>query len=396
MARSALIVSLALWMVVIVLAAMPVQAGSETVLWSFKSGDWGYPLGQLLRESNSLFGTGVGQSPGYGQVFELTQSGGTWTESQPLKFNNVDGALPAAGLIQDSTGALYGTTQSGDAYGDGNVFQLKYSGGAWSEKTIWAFGGSGDGAGPACDLIMDGSGALYGTTYGGGASSAGTVFQLSQSGGTWTENILYSFAGGSDATNPYSGLLMDSSGSLYGTTYNGGTNGVGAVYELSESGGVWTEQVLHSFGGGSDGLNPNGGLVMDKKGALYGTAKYGGKHKFGIVFQLNKSGGTWNENILYNFGGADGAGPYARLLRSGSTTFYGTTVDGGANNEGAVFVLFKSGGVWGEAVVYSFGGSSGDGTYPFSALIKDSSGNLYGTTENGGAHGYGTVYEVVP
>src|SRR5215469_9499490 len=300
MARSALIVSLALWMVVIVLAAMPVQAGSETVLWSFKSGDWGYPLGQLLRESNSLFGTGVGQSPGYGQVFELTQSGGTWTESQPLKFNNGDGALPAAGFIQDSTGALYGTTQSGD----GNVFQLKYSGGAWSEKTIWAFGGSGDGAGPACDLIMDGSGALYGTTYGGGASSAGTVFQLSQSGGTWTENILYSFAGGSDATNPYSGLLMDSSGSLYGTTYNGGTNGVGAVYELSESGGVWTEQVLHSFGGGSDGLNPNGGLVMDKKGALYGTAKYGGKHKFGIVFQLNKSGGTWNENILYNFGGA--------------------------------------------------------------------------------------------
>ncbi len=135
---------------------------------------------------------------------------------------------------------------------------------------------------------------------------------------------------------------------------------------------------------------------MDKSGALFGAAKYGGTHKFGIVFELTQSGGAWKEKVLYNFSGPDGAYPYAGLVPSRSETFYGTTVDGGADDEGTVFVLFKSGGAWTEAVLYGLGGGSGDGTYPFSAVILDKKGNLYGTTEGGGAHGWGTVWEVTP
>jgi uncharacterized repeat protein (TIGR03803 family) len=204
------------------------------------------------------------------------------------------GANPYAPLIRNSAGDLFGTTSQGGEADVGIVFDLGPSG---KETILHSFQGGSDGANPYSGLLLGSGGNLYGTTYQGGASNAGTVYEVSASG---EETVLYSFTGGADGGNPYAGVVADSSGNLYGTAYNGGANGYGTVYKLTPAG---QETVLHSFTGGADGGNPYAGLIMDSSGNLYGTAVIGGTVKYptyagGVVFKLSPSG---QETVLYNF-----------------------------------------------------------------------------------------------
>ena len=378
--------------------ALPAVAATEQVLYSFTSPNYGYPEGRLRFVKGSLFGTGSGGGSEYGQVFELTNSGGSWKETSPLKFNNTDGAFPAAGLFEESGGYLFGTTTQGDAYGGGNAFILYKLGGSWTHGTIWSFSGTaGDGLFPYCDLIADSSANLYGTTTQGGVDGYGTVFELTENFGSWTETVLYSFKNGNDSATPYAGLVMDKTGALYGTTSGLNVLGVpGAVFQLTQSGGVWTEKTLYTFTGGTDGGYPTSALVLDSKGRLYGTTYYGGASGYGTVFEVYQSGGAWKEKVLYPFqSGSDGANPYAGLLRNGSGGFYGTTASGGTYGYGTAFELTLSGGVWSETKLHDFG-LAGDGADPIGAVILDKSGNLYGTANTGGGYGYGAVWEITP
>jgi len=320
--------------------------------------------------------------------------------------SNGDGAGPFAGLVRDPSGNLYGTTTKGGTSsncpgGCGTVFELVNSYGTRSEKVLYSFTGSGgDGGYPDAGLIIDASGNLYGTTSQGGTNDYGTVFQLvySSSTGTYTENVLYSFTqSGGDGAQPL-GLVMDASGNLYGTTTGGGTNDVGTVFELVYSSGTYSEKVLHSFtNSGGDGANP-AGLVMDASGNLYGTTTFGGTSLYGTVFELVNSSGTYSEKVLYSFtnSGGDGGYPYAGLLRDLVGNLYGTTQIGGTNDAGTVFELVYSSGTYTEKVLYSFTNSGGDGAYPDAGLVRDPSGNLYGTTHGGGAYTFGTVFGLTP
>ena len=379
-------------------AALPAAAATEQVLSSFHDSPWS----RLLFHEGVLYGTTY--SYRYGQVFKLIRTGGSWKQSTIWRFNYRDGAEPWNGLISDSGGHLYGVTYVGGASGSGTVFELIYSGNSWTEHILYSFKGGNDGGGPLCELIMGSSGILYGTTNYGGTSGSGTVFELVYSGGSWSEHVLYSFKGGSDGAFPEAGLHL-SSDLLYGTTVAGGTYNSGTAFELSQSGGVWTESVLHSFGGSGDGSFPYAIPVESPKGELFGTTESGGASGNGTVFELTQSGGGWTETVLHSFdGGSDGANPYDGLRRGATGTLYGTTFYGGDTGCyknlgcGTVFELTKSGGLWSETVLHSFGASGHDGKYAHAAIILDKSGNLFGTTTGGGAyrHPNGTVWELTP
>jgi len=385
--------------------ALPAFA-QEGVLYSFNPEADGNPVARLLLEKKTLFGTTQGQGSSDGTVFELKQSGNSWTESTPVTFNGDNGAYPGAGLIADSSGDLYGTTGSASTYNGGTAFELTPSGNGWTFQTIWSFGNTAthDGDYPDGDLLMDSTGAIYGTTVQGGTSNLGTVFKLTNSGGVWTESVLYNFAGGSDGQFPEAGLAMDSSGALYGTTYYGGGSGTcnvgcGTVFELTQSGGVWDETVLHAFGNGTDGQFPAyGPLLLANSGALYGTTGSGGTNDWGIAYELTPSNGKWKEKVLHNFGGGggDGAGVGGGLIKGQSGTMFGTTELGGANDGGTVFELTNTNGSWTEGVVTSFPNFTGDGFYPVADVAIDKkSGTLYGVTKQGGADGWGSVYQIV-
>ena len=410
MTRIACTAALALSTALLTSLALPAAAATETVLYSFHHAALGEPHGRLHFVGSSLFGTGSGGDDGKGQVFELTNSGGSWSETTILAFDGTDGEYPEAGLIDSGGTFLFGTAQKGDMYGSGNAFILSNLGGSWTSATVWAFGGvSGDGSLPDSDLIMDSSGALYGTTYVGGASDYGTVFQLTENFSTWSESVLYSFKGGSDGDSPVDGVVMDTSGALYGVTpYGGKCQYCGVAYELSQSGGVWKETILHKFAAGTDGSGPSGPLVEDSSGNFYGTTTYGGNTSCqsptgcGTVFELYISSGVWKKKNVYKFpGGSNGMNPAAGLAIDASGSLYGTTVFGGGTGCGGigcgtVFKLSLSSGKWKETVLHRFSASGGDGTEPVAAVILDSAGSLYGTTQSGGANGDGAVYEVTP
>jgi uncharacterized repeat protein (TIGR03803 family) len=333
--------------------------------------------------------------------------------------NGSDGSGPMAGLIVDGAGNFYGTTEYGGIHftcpgggGCGAVFELSpREGGGWTETVLHSFGGGNDGFSPVAALVMDRAGNLYGTTFSGGIHNncedgCGTVFELSpREGGGWTETLLHSFGGGTDGYYPAGVLILDGGGNLYGTTGNGGIHGLGTVFELSpREGGGWTETVLHSFkSDGSEGFSPNAGLVLDGAGDLYGTTYNGGIHGFGTVFELSpREGGGWTDTVLHSFGrGNDGYYPFAGLVKDGAGNLYGTTEYGGIHNNcdggcGTVFELSpREGGGWTETVLHSFGRGT-DGSVPVAGLIFDGAGNLYGTTQGGGIHGRGTAFELSP
>ena len=300
-----------------------------------------------------------------------------------------DGGTPNTPVILDRKGNLYGTALQGGANNDGVVFKITPKG---DETTLYSFAGGSDGDKPEAGVVIDKNGNLYGTTNLGGPSDQGTAFRLATDG---TETVLHAFTGGSDGGYPQANLLLDSAGDLYGTTVSGGrgcSDGCGTIFKIAPDG---TFTTLYTFAGGDDGWFIMAGLIADRKGNLYGTAQVGGSHGFGTVFRLSQRGAF---KVLYAFqGGNDGAYPQAGLIRDASGNLYGTTRSGGGSNAcgdygcGTIFRLASDGT---ETVLHAFSGGS-DGGEPYGGVTADLSGNLYGTAiTGGGVDGLGTVFEL--
>jgi uncharacterized repeat protein (TIGR03803 family) len=276
------------------------------------------------------------------------------------------------------------------------------AGGAWAAaipQIIYNFAGNNDGEYIDSDLVMDGAGNLYGTSVLGGDFGSGTVFQLTPSGNGWTHTVLYSFHGGTDGGEPYKGVTLDSQGNLYGTAVTGGggscEGGCGVAYKLTNSGGVWTQAVIHAFTGGADGSGPGTGLTIGSHGVLYGMTPTGGANGQGVIFLLRPlQNGTWNLKVIHAFtGGSDGGGGSAGRLLRYKGSLYGVTTTGGANGKGVAFKLTHPVGGWQFTTLYAFQGQP-DAGFPYGALAPDSHGRLYGTTYYDGANNLGSVYEL--
>jgi hypothetical protein len=368
-----------------------------------------------------------------------------WKEKVLYSFQGgTDGWLPQGGVVFDSVGNLYGTTSRSGSEGCplsgcGTVFEISppaQKGGTWTETTLYTFqgmsGGATDGAVPVGGVIIDEQGNLYGTTaYGGNGpcklsgstTGCGIVYELTppaKRGGQWTYTILYNFQGGDDGQFPWGDLVFDKQGNLYGATQFGGGKGTtcdpfyqycGTVFRLGppkHSGRQWTEKVLHSFAGGPDGANPNGGLVLNGTGEIYGTTVTGGNQECkytdygvgcGTVFELmpsNKKSQLWHEKQVHVFsGGDDGAQPNVGLTFDATGRLYGVAGGGSSAGGGIVFRLVPSNkGLWKESVMHWFSNSS-DGA-PAGGVSLDAVGNLYGTTVGGDGAPAGTVFRLSP
>ena len=297
------------------------------------------------------------------------------------------GAYPQGRLTPDGQGNFYGVTMGGGAYDDGAVFELSPNlMEGWDEEVIYSFGPGPGGIAPYLSyVIRDSAGNLYGTAADGGANYAGVVYELSPAG---SEKVLYNFAGGTDGEYPYSGLVMDAAGNIYGITHNGGKNGKGTVFELSSSGGSWSEQVIYDIAPGDSIV---AGLTIDADGNLFGNT-------FFTVFELSPDGGVWNPIVLHTFGiGKDGIEAEGVPVLDGAGNIYGTTFSGGAHAGGTVYeVSPKPHKKWKERVLYSFKDNSKDGGAPWAGVALDAAGNIYGTTIAGGKYTYGTVFELLP
>ncbi len=370
-----------------------------------------------------------------------------WKEKVLYSFQGgTDGSAPAGGVVFDKSGNLYGANSWGGSGGCpspgcGTVFELSppgQKGGAWTETSIYAFrgvNGATDGFTPAGGLIVDAKGSLYGTTaYGGNGpcvllgtkAGCGIVYELSppaRKGGQWTYQSLYNFQGGNDGYVPSGNLVFDNQGNIYGATQFGGGKGTacniiyggqcGTVFKLSppkQKGGKWTEKILHSFAGGTDGASPNGGLIFDKQGAVYGTTYFGGyEGKFcnggvggtgcGSIYALRPTvEGTWAEKVLHRFNGLDGANSSASLVFDGDGNLYGATFAGPPNGSGLIFELAKPSGrasSWTEAILCLFNDESKGGS-PISGLVFDASGSLFGTASADEDFRGGDIFQLKP
>jgi len=343
------------------------------------------------------------------------------------------GSQPLGNVIARKSG-FYGTTSGlGSAaknhISKGTAFKISPSQNGWKLEDLHVFQGGTDGANPFAGLVEGANGRLYGTTVGGGATSlkkgayaAGTVFELTppaSSGGKWSETIIYAFPQYGLA-NPAGALTVGPGGGLYGTAEQGGSAGFGGVFALSppaKGGTTWTETTLYNFSGGLDGGQPVAALITDASGALYGTTRTGGINidgddcsglgngsGCGVVFKLTppEQGQTaWSESVLYSFtGGADGAEPLCALVSDSSGALYGTTEYGGiVGNPGVVFKLTPPGNgqtQWTDTTIYQFQGYPTDGEFPVAGLVFGSNGSLYGTTLGGGTEDGGTVFDLSP
>jgi uncharacterized repeat protein (TIGR03803 family) len=396
---------------------------SEQVLYDFGIGDDANPHGALVFDnSGNLFGTTSGGFGAYGSVFMLTPGNGQWTETALYTFCQLpgcaDGSGPSAGVVLDSAGNLYGTTDFGGTFGGGVVFELSPNGiGTWTETVLHSFGSGSDGRGfPNSGLVFDKLGNLYGTTSAGGTVGHGTVFELSPNlNGTWNESVLYNFCSAAlcpDGSGPTGAVTIDATGNLYGTTIGGGGNILqwGTVFELTPgTNGQWIEQVLHAFDDSviPDGTNPRTGVVLDTAGNLFGTTYTGycngSACGLGSAFEVVRgAGGQWQEKLLYGFhSGTDGIWPSGPLIIDKAGNIYGTTALGGAIGScgaggcGVVFALTPgpANAMWAEVPLYSF--QYTDGAGPGEGLAMDAQGALYGVA-GGGTNGTGVVFKVIP
>jgi len=363
---------------IFMISGAALTAPPDQVLYNFTRtpGSDRFPTGLTRDGAGNLYGvTRYGLAGQAGGVFELSpQQGGGWTYTMlhKFKFQTSDGAYPSGSPIMDAEGNLYGVTENGggaDACPDGcgTVYELSPNrNGGWSEKVLHSFQGSDtDGFNPTGPLAFDSGGNLYGTTSHGGVGdgdlAGGTVYELSpQSGTAWKETILITFiASSQQGYGPFGGVILDSLGNLYGTTYGGGSdpscsggyNGCGSVFELSASDGGWTEQILHNFlNNGIDGIWPDGTLAFDNSGNLYGTTSAGGTgyvdaYYGGTIFELSPQiGGLWKETVLHNFqnNGQDGAIPDGGPILDSAGNLYGATQIGGTHLTGTAFELITA------------------------------------------------------
>ena len=388
----------------LLVAGAMAQAQTIAVLHNFNGGDDGSTpaAGLTLDRAGNLYGTTTGtitDSPS--TVFKMSRAGSGWIFSNLYAFNHPnDPSEIYAPVVFGPDGRLYGTAYEGAQFNLGAVFALQPPATVcrtvscpWTLTILHSFDGM-DGTHPdRGNLVFDSAGNIYGTTYAGGAHVQGTVFKLTRSSNGWTESVLYSFTGGSDGGSPESGVAFDNAGNLYGTTSVGGSAGVGTVYELSPSAGGWTETTLYTFTGGDDGANPIGGVAVDAQGNLYGTAARGGTDGVGTAWELSPSSGSWAFTLLHSFVGGTNPGPLATPTLDAAGNIYGTSETNGGSH-GFVFKLTPSGGGW-NFTAYDFDGSNGE--EPGSSVALDASGNLYGTAPVGGTGcDCGVVWEVTP
>lgn len=384
---------LALW----AFAAQPAECQTYTVIHNFTGGhDGGNPLSGFTLAGGNLFGTASsGGIYGYGVVFRFSTNG---AETVLHNFSGgTDGADPEGRLVMDKSGNFYGTTTAGGVSNDGTIFKITRKG---VETVLYSFTGHADGSKPVGGLAIDKAGNLYGTTTAGGSSGNGTVFELavpSETGAPWTEEVLHTFGAGSDGSVPVAGVTRDATGNLYGTTSAGGSYGYGTVFELTPSTSGWTETILHHFKLGTDGGVPYAGLILGSNGSLYGATTEGGvsgQTGGGTIFELTNTSGSWTFTTLYGLYGWEISGSYRNLLLV-SDKIYGTTHCDGPDTAGTVYELTHSGSAWNYTSLYNFTGGT-DGRFSISNLVADTAGNLYGVTLAGGANGSGVVFKVTP
>ena len=426
------VLEMALVFALILLLITPGQAQTYRVIYTFDTGlnAWDAGVGLSIDAAGNLYGTtirggGQGDCPapgGCGAVFQLIPNGSDWVETLlhgfngpydfgrgPGPFGATDGAYPYSRAMVGPDGNVYGTVLEGATSDAGAVYQLTRSGSSWNRTILHRFTGGADGIHPFGDVAFDATGNLYGTTTIGGAYRWGTIFLLAPSASGWTKTTLYNFRGGSDGAWPYSGVLLDGAGNLYGTTGAGGSDdcdydgpNCGTVYQLSPSGSGWTEKILYNFHNGNDGNHPSA-LIFDQAGNLYGTI-CGGSHGGASVFRLSPSGQNWNFEVVYTLSATSCAPFLGSLAMDDTGNLYGALVDGGAYSRGSIYKLTRAGSSWWYTDLYDFTGGS-DGGEPNGSLVLDSNGNLYGTTQYGGVSHYcggafhtgcGVVFQLTP
>ena len=384
-------------------AAVTTTAQTYTVLHTFSGGgDGGFPsTGLTPGPARSFYGTTHRSQGGLGTVFKLKPVALGWILNTLYRFQGgSDGDGPLGRVSVATDGTLYGSTFAGGAGygvcngGCGTIYHLTpgvtvplTALSLWNETVLYRFQGAGDGGGPRGDLLIDALGNLYGTGY-----YPGAVFELMSNG--WAQSVLYSPGN----YNAIGGMISDAAGNLYGVSTLGGDYSMGAVYELSPSPSGWTMQTLYSFTGQLDGYTPEGGLIMDSAGNLYGTTAYASGGYNGTVFELSPVGdGTWTFQTLCDLPvivtGVP-TGPVDKLAMDAAGNLYGTTYYGGSSGVGTVFELMPSNGAWTYALLHDFTGGA-DGGFPASNIVFDASGNMYGTASGGGT-GFGVVFEITP
>jgi hypothetical protein len=441
---------------ILIAPAAKAQA-TEKTLHEFTGADGAFPVGNLVLDaSGNLYGvTSAGgqhsaacdpdnpYSGNCGSIFKLSKgSSGQWLRTVLYEFTGgPDGGNPFGGLVLDAAGNLYGTTAFG-GNGFGVVFKLaRSSTGTWNQTVLYTFQGSTDAATPDGALVFDSAGNLYGTSINGGSGNCGfgiacgTVFELSpDTSGGWAETVIYNFNGLTDGIYANS-LTFDARGNLYGTTLYGGDYsgtcgypyyGCGTIFKLSQNSGTWSKTTLYTFTGSLDGAFPNGGVIFDSKGVIYGTAAGGGDPYYGcandqisgcgVIFTVfPRSSGFWQENVIHVFEpngnriGYGGGLPTASLVFDAAGNLYGATsaggqLIGGGTGDGVVFKLtHNSQRLWNETTLFTFWQTRG--TSPSSVLTPDGAGNFYGTTNTGGnisacgtggSNGCGVVYQITP
>jgi uncharacterized repeat protein (TIGR03803 family) len=401
-------------MLVIASLLQPAQAQTYKVLYSFTGkSDGGFPYGTLIRDGNgNLYGTTFDggffdssecSNGGCGVVYRIDVTG---KETVIYTFKGqASGQGSLAGLLRDTQGNLYGTTSLGgdtkcnSRYGCGLVFKIDSTG---KESVLYQFAGGNDGMEPESSLIRDAAGNLYGTTEDGFPGNGGTVFKVDAAG---NETVLHNFTGPPDGTTPIGALVRDPQGNLYGATELGGTGtacgslGCGVVYKVTPQG---EETILYSFSGGADGSEAADTLIRDSAGNLYGVTGFGGDlacdfpYGCGVVFKVDQTG---VETVLFTFTDKteNGWNAIAGVIRDSAGNLYGTTYRGGAYGFGTVYKVDPAGN---QTLLHSFAGGA-DGAYPYAGLVADSAGNLYWTALSSGksgcgGQGCGVVFKIVP
>ena len=375
---------------ILTLAAQTSQGQTVKVLYAFRGGiDGSYPSGDLAKDVlGNVYGTtedGGDSSCSLYGCGTVFEVSADGRERIRHSFEGFDGSVPISGLIRDALGNLYGTTYAGGDFNRGTIFEISVTGTA---TVLHSFSGP-DWMSPIGGLVHDSLGNLYGTTFAGG-NGFGTVFRLNADR---TFETLYTF-NGSDGSEPEATLTIDSFGNLFGTTTGGGTAGRGTVFKIDQAGSY---TILHNFKG-IDGRSPSGSLIEDAAGNLFGTSREGGDFSCdppkgcGTVFEIRSNGKGKRLHVFTSQG--DGSHSLSGLTRDSDGNLYGTTSQGGAFSAGAIFKLDKTGA---ETILHSFTGGIDGGT-PYGNLLLDSAGSLFGTTQRGGddSCNCGTVFEITP
>jgi uncharacterized repeat protein (TIGR03803 family) len=330
-------------------------------------------------------------------VFSVTPFWATASGKILHAFDSRDGEFPLAPLTVDASGNLYGTTPTGGANVGGTVFMLSPVNGSWKLTVLHSFGAfTGDGLAPQGGVVFDSAGNLYGTTYQGGVFGFGTVYQLAPSGGAWKYKVLHGFSGlNGDGAYPGGTPVVDTAGNIYGATESGGASQRGTVFELiPQPGGNWQQSVLYGLQS-SDGLLDN--VIFGPDGSLYGSPREGGNGA-GLILRVSPSSGSgWAGSVIYTFESRGDAFCACGIAFDGDGNIVGASLDGGSNGKGTLFEIpHNTDGSWGpDVIIHSFSGG-GDGSYPQGSPALDANGNIFGMTRAGSRNGKGVVYEFSP